>query len=57
MSTQESNFSRRKGLKRSVLVGVAALSMGVSLVFTPSTSAHNIDLPKARELAKEYARG
>lgn len=42
-------------LKR-VLVLIATVVMVASLVFTLSASAHNIDLPKARELAKEYAR-
>jgi hypothetical protein len=44
-------------LIRRVLVLIAALSMGISLVFSSTASAHNINLPKARELAKEYARG
>jgi hypothetical protein len=42
-------------LKR-VLVLIAALSMGASLVFTSSAIAHNIDLDKAWELARNYAR-
>ena len=56
MSTQANNFSRREKLRRRVLAGIAALLMGASLVFTSSTSAHNIDVEKARELAREYAR-
>jgi hypothetical protein len=31
--------------------------MGASLVFSGSTSAHNIDVKKAREVIREYARG
>jgi hypothetical protein len=43
-------------LRRRMLAGIAALLMGASLVFTGNTSAHNIDVAKARELAREYAR-
>jgi hypothetical protein len=43
-------------LRRRALTGIAALLMGASLVFTGSTSAHNIDLAKARELARTYAQ-
>ena len=43
-------------LRRKVLAGVAVLLMGASLVFSPSASAHNIDVAKARELARNYAR-
>ena len=64
MSTQQNNSPRReklgviKGfmLRRKVLAGIAALSMGASLIFTLSASAHNIDVKKAREAAREYAR-
>ncbi len=41
---------------RRVLVLIAALSMGASLVFTSRTSAHNIDLAKAKELVRRYAQ-
>src|SRR4051812_304328 len=41
---------------RRVLVLIATLSMGVSFSFTWRTSAHNIDLDKAWELARNYAR-
>ncbi len=65
MSIQQNNFPRceRLGMKlnfmlrKSILAGIAVVVMGTSLVFSGSASAHNIDLPKARELAKEYARG
>jgi hypothetical protein len=43
-------------LLRRALTGIAVLLMGASLVFTGSTSAHNIDLVKARDLARNYAR-
>jgi len=64
MSTQQNNFPRceRLGvrlnfmLRRRVLAGIVAFFMGASLVFTGSTSAHNIDLDKAWELARNYAR-
>jgi len=41
---------------RRVLVLIAALSMGASFIFTWRTSAHNIDLAKAKELVRDYAR-
>lgn len=56
MSTQANNFSRREKLRRRVLAGIAALLMGSSLVFSGGASAHNIDLAKARDLARNYAR-
>ena len=64
MSKQDNGFSRRQmselttglRLKRSMLFGIAVLVMGASLFFTPSTSAHNIDVEKARELVRDYAR-
>jgi hypothetical protein len=56
MSAQANNLSGRERLRRRVLAGAAAILMGVSLVFTGSTSAHDIDLLKARESAREYAR-
>ena len=64
MSKQDNGFSRREmsglttglRLSRRMLFGIAALVMGTSLFFTWSASAHNIDVAKARELAREYAR-
>ncbi len=64
MSKQETDFSRRQILRetmcfmlgRSVLTGIIAVLMGASLVFTESVSAHNIDLAKAKVLARDYAR-
>ena len=43
-------------LRRRVLAGIAALLMGASLIFTSSAFAHNIDLAKAQEIARDYAR-
>lgn len=43
-------------LMRRVIVAMAVLSMGASLVFSVNVSAHNIDVKKATEVAKEYAR-
>jgi len=43
-------------LRRRVLAGIAAMLMGASLIFTGSTSAHNIDLAKAKELVRRYAQ-
>ena len=43
-------------LRRRMLTGVALLLMGASLVFPWPTSAHNINLDKAWELARDYAR-
>ena len=57
MSTEQNNFSRCEKLRRRVLAGITALLMGSSLVFTGDASAHNIDLAKARDLARIYARG
>lgn len=64
MSKQDKGCSRRGRLemrlgimsRRRALAGIAALVMGASLVFTWSASAHNIDLTKAREMARAYAR-
>lgn len=64
MRKQENDFSRCElsgpatglMLKKRVLFGIAAMLMGASLVLTWSTSAHNIDLVKAREVARDYAR-
>jgi len=41
--------------RRSLIVIIASLS-GVCLLFTWAASAHNIDLKKAREVARDYAR-
>ena len=35
---------------------IVAIVIGAHLVFTWSSSAHNIDLKKARELVRDYAR-
>ncbi len=43
-------------LRKRVLAGIAVLLMGASLVFSSNVSAHNIDLAKAWELARDYAR-
>jgi hypothetical protein len=56
MSTRAHNLSRREMPRRRVLAGIAVLLMGASLVFTSSASAHNIDVAKAREIARDYAR-
>jgi hypothetical protein len=64
MSTQQHKFTRRTRLgmtsgfmlRRKVLAVIAALLMGASLVFSGSASAHNIDVKKAREVIREYAR-
>ena len=64
MSKQEQDSSRREKLKmslsfmlrRRVLAGIAAILIGTSLIFSGNVSAHNIDLKKARELARERAR-
>jgi hypothetical protein len=64
VSKQDNSFSRPEmlgmtagfRLRKRALAGVAAILMGASLVFSPSTSAHNIDLAKAREMARNYAR-
>jgi len=65
MSKQETDFSRRKMLgqtvcfmlRRSVLAGIiAVLLMGASFIFMRRASAHNIDLAKAKVLARDYAR-
>ena len=65
MSKPENNFSRREilgmrlgfMLRRRVLAGIAALLMGASLVFTPSTSAHELTLTKARIAAARRGKG
>lgn len=64
MSKQKNGCSERKRLgmrsgfilSRKVLTGMATLLMGASLVFPWNTSAHNIDLDKAWEAARNYAR-
>lgn len=64
MSKQENGLSRRQmsgmtvghTLRRSALAGIAAMLMGASLTFTGGASAHNIDLAKAQEIARDYAR-
>jgi hypothetical protein len=43
-------------LRRRMLVGLAALLLGASLVFSGNVSAHNISLERAWEMAREYAR-
>ena len=42
--------------RRRALAGLAVLVMGASLVFSWNVSAHNIDVKKAREAARDYAR-
>jgi uncharacterized protein (DUF2147 family) len=42
-------------LIRRVVVAMAILLMGASLVFTLSASAHNVGLAKAKEMAREYS--
>ena len=41
---------------RRILVGVVVLLIGASLAFPWATSAHNINLDKSWELARDYAR-
>ena len=43
-------------LRRNLLFGIIAILMYASLVFSWNVSAHNIDLKKAREAARTYAR-
>ena len=43
-------------MRRKSLAVIVAIVIGANLVFTWSTSAHNIDLKKARELVRDYAR-
>jgi hypothetical protein len=57
MNTQDDGYSRRERLGRRVLAGIAAILIGASFIFTSSASAHNINLNKAWEMAREYARG
>lgn len=64
MRAQENRFARSKklgmtmgsGPSRRVLAGLAAILIGASLIFSPRVSSHNIDLAKARDVAREYAR-
>lgn len=63
MGKQANNFSHRqvpgitaRPMLRMTLAGVAALLMCASFIFSGNVSAHNIDLAKAREAAREYAR-
>ncbi len=64
MSKQETDFSRREILRitagfmlrrRRLLAGIAVLLMGASFIFMRRASAHNIDLAKAKVLARDYA--
>ena len=43
-------------MRRKSLAVIVAIVIGANLVFTWSTSAHNIDLKKAREVVRDYAR-
>jgi hypothetical protein len=43
-------------MRRKSLIVVVAILMGTNFVFRWSASAHNIDLKKAREAARDYAR-
>src|SRR4029078_9281910 len=43
-------------MRKSPLIVIVAMLIGVNFVFTCSTSAHNIDLAKAREGIRNYAR-
>jgi len=43
-------------MRKSPLIVIVAMLIGVNFVFTCSTSAHNIDLAKAREVIRNYAR-
>jgi len=64
MIKQANNFSPRQllgitaglMLRRRALAGIAVILIGASLIFSGIVSAHNIDLKKARELARDYAR-
>src|SRR4051812_21136000 len=49
-------MSKREMMRRSAFAGIAVILMGASLVFPWNVSAHNIDLEKAQELARDYAR-
>ena len=64
MIKQANNFSPRRilvmatgiMLRRSALAGITTILMIASFIFSGNVSAHNIDLAKAREAAREYAR-
>ena len=43
-------------LLRRMLIGIVVLFIGASLLCPRKTSAHNIDLEKAQEMARDYAR-
>ena len=43
-------------MPRTLLSGVVILLIGASFVFSVSVSAHNIDIAKAREVIRNYAR-
>jgi len=43
-------------LRRRILTGIAVLMMGASLFSSRRAEAHNIDLEKAQEMARVYAR-
>jgi len=43
-------------MRSSSIIAIVAILIGASLVFSGRTSAHNIDLKKAREAARDYAR-
>jgi hypothetical protein len=63
MSTQENNHSGPEPLgmtaghmlRRKILAGIAVLLMGAGPL-SESASAHNINLAKAQEFARDYAR-
>lgn len=64
MIKQANNFSPRQllgitaglMLRRRALAGIAVILIGASLIFSGIVSAHNIDLKKAREVVRNYAR-
>ena len=64
MIKQVNNFSPRQllgitaglMLRRRALAGIAVILIGASLIFSGIVSAHNIDLAKAREVTRNYAR-
>ena len=64
MNTPENKLGRRTKLEmtrgfvrsRRVIAGIITVLFCASFVFTSGTSAHNIDVTKARELLRDYAR-
>src|ERR1700752_2469917 len=64
MIKQANNFSPRQllgitaglMLRRRALAGIAVILIGASLIFSGIVSAHNIDMAKAREVTRNYAR-